>query len=456
MPIKPKPALIMIPAGLRCDMILSVQNKSRSNPQESMPGQKRNNNRFFYGWVVAISSMVILYAYSSGHGSFGVFLKPLVEELGSSRASISGAISARALTSGILAIVVGVLIDKLGPRKVLLVSISLSGLGFLLLSTLDNLWQIYLYLGFLVGIGGSAIYTATISTVARWFGEKSTAAMAVATSGYGLGTVITPPLASLVLINYGWRPAFVALGLLILFLGPLALVWLRPPPHQREHPLESKTAPIVENTRLPLESVPYAKNDFSLTEAIQTRPFWFISAIFMLQALSYLLLTTHIVANATDAGIEVTSAAFALTFIGISSIAGRLLSGVIAYRLGSTSTLAVSLFICIPVLLWLIVAKEAWHFYIISTIFGLGTGGLHPLIPNITTVYFGNKSIGSLLGVQVLAFCIGAIIGPLLGGYIFDATQSYSWAFAIAAITMALAFIISLLLKPPIRANSTL
>ena len=415
------------------------------------------NGKFFYGWIVAIAGMVILCAYSSSNSGFGVLLKPLVGELGSSRAIISGAVSTRALFTGILAILAGILVDKFGSRKIMLVSISLFGLGYLLLSTVTDVWQVYLYLGFLAGIGGSAVYTVCIAAVARWFGEKSTPAMAVLTSGYGLGAIITPPLLSLILINFGWRLGFVALGLIILSICSLALIWLRPPPNQNDYlPHGNATMGVGNDINLTSGSTVFEHNNFTLREAMFTRSFWFLAAIFMIHALSYQMLMTHIVADITDAGIKITLAAFALTWIGIMSIIGRLLAGVIVNKIGSKSALVLSLIICIPVLLWLIVAGEAWQFYVISAIFGLGHGLLSPLIPNITTVYFGKKSIGSLTGVQSLTYSIGNMVGPFLAGYIHDVTQSYSWAFGIAAMTTALGSILCLLLKPPVRADSTM
>ncbi len=424
----------------------------KNQSQNKGPGDRL----FFYGWVVAIAGMVILFTYNSATNTFGVFLKPLVEEFSSSRAIISGAVSTRAFFNGILAIVVGVLIDKFGSRKILLICISLFSLGLLLLSTASSIWQVYLYFGFLVGIGSSAFYTATISTVARWFGEKSTTALAILTSGYGLGAVITPPLLSLILINFGWRLGFVILGLLVLFISSLALIWLRPAPEQSDYlPHDNTTVRIENNINLASGSTAIEHNDFAFREALYTRSFWFLFAIFVIYALSYQMLMTHIVANATDVGIKITLASFALTWIGISSIIGRLLAGVIASRIGSKAVLTFGFIICVPVLLWLTVADEAWQFYVISAVFGLGHGTTAPLIPNITTVYFGKKSIGSLVGAQSLAYSIGNMVGPFLAGYIYDVTHSYSWAFSIAAMTMVLGSIISVLLKPPKKAGWT-
>ncbi|MFC1902914.1 MFS transporter [Chloroflexota bacterium] len=419
------------------------------------PAGNTGKGRFFYGWVVAVAGMIILFAHSSGNSSFGVFLKPLVDDLDASRASLSGAVSARFLMIGLLASLAGIACDKFGPRKVMLVSTFLCGLGYFLLSTTSALWQVYLYLGFLVGTGGSAFYTSVVATVARWFGTKSTRAMAVVTIGYSLGAIITPPLASYILTSYGWEAAFMALGFLIVFLCPLALIWLHPVPHESIIPPQFDSSLSLESTAVSTDDAASGADGLSLKEAVNTSAFWFIFGIFALHALSHQMLMTHLVANATDAGLEVTEAAFTLTCIGFSSLAGRLLVGILAYRFDSKSMLAFSLLITVPALLWLIVAKETWEFYIISTIFGLGSGAMTPLIPNITTVYFGNRVIGSLVGVQVFAYSVGVIIGPVLAGYVFDVTLSYSWAFAIAAMTMVTGFLFALILRPPQRVNST-
>ncbi|MFC2066520.1 MFS transporter [Chloroflexota bacterium] len=399
----------------------------------------------FYGWVVAIAGAVVFFAAGNFQYSFGVFVKPLINHFGWSRAAISGSVSIRFIVSGIVSTIAGALSDRYGPKKFILIGIILVGLSYMLTSRITDLWQLYIFLGLLTGLGLTTLYVPVMVAVTKWFGDKSASANGIALTGFSMAQVILPPAATYIIIRYGWSTCFFILALVAWGLGSLAWSFIKTPPNMNNKLQVESGEEFPETAEIPTG----AKDQYTLSGALHTRTLWVMILFFMVVAGCYQMVAIHIVAAAIDAGITPESAAFILTLGGITNGLGRLIVGGIASKYGNKSTLIACLVLQALSLLALVSASELYVFYMVISVYGIAYGGVSPIMPALAENFFGTKSIGAIYGSIVFSYTVGAAIGPFLAGYIFDVTGSYSMAFLSATIATGIGFLLCLRLKPP-------
>lgn len=422
-------------------MLRKVKQAENSRPTKA-------GRRLSYGWVVAIAGASILLVAGNFQYSFGVFVKPLINNFGWSRAAISGCVSIRSIASGLGSPAVGAFSDRYGPRKFILLGIFLVGLSYLLASRITSLWHLYLFLGMLTGIGISSMLVPSVATATRWFGGKSALANGIVMSGLGMAQVILPPVATYLIVQHGWETCFIILGLAAWVLGSAVWLLIRTPPSTVNQP---QTGSIEGDIPKAGETIIGAKDDYTLSEALHTRTLWIMLLVFTIVTLSYQMVIIHIVAAAIDTGINPEAAAIILTLSGVTNTLGRLTGGALASKIGNRVVLVLCLAIQALSLFALVGASDLHVFYIIATVCGLAYGGAIPIAPTLAGSFFGMRAIGSIYGTLVTAATAGVAIGPLLAGYIFDVTGSYSIAFLSAAIALAVAFLLCLLLQSPRR-----
>jgi len=384
--------------------------------------------------VVAAGFVLVLILYGAYY-SFGVFLKPMLDDLGWSRAMTTGATSSTYLiVHGIFAIIMGHLSDKYGPRWVVAGGTIFIALGYVLTSQINAVWQLYLYFGVFVGIGMGAAYVPPLATVAKWYTLRRGLVLGVVAAGVGVGQIILPPLLKYLIIEFGWRDSFVIMGMMTCILGLPAALLLKNPPH---------TSNTVN------ENVPEPEPDWSVQQAIRTSSFWLLLGIFAALVFGTNIVMQHLVAHVEDNGFDPIPAALVLTFIGASGIFGRVISGGFADKIGSRIVAAICLALQILAFYSLIRADELWEFYIVGILYGLGYGGTLPLIIKMSTEFFGTTSGGTIFGILLFGAAIGGAIGVPLAGHIHDVTDDYAIAFLIAGTIIIAASVINLILKPP-------
>lgn len=399
------------------------------------------NPRFFYGYVVVFAAFFILIATWGTAYSFGVFFKPVLTEFGWTRAAISGAYSLFFLLLGLFAAIAGKLSDRFGPKIVVTACGLLVGSGYLLMSQISAIWQLYLYYGVILAIGASGIYVPLASMIARWFVKRRGLVTGIALSGISVGTMIIPPVANWLITDYGWRVAYLVVGIAVLVLITSAAQFLR------YEPSRMGQLPYGENQAKP-ESVNSKTKGFSLQETIHTRQFWIIGAIFFCFGVSAQTIFVHIVPHTTDIGISATSAANILAIIGAAGAAGRIIMGGVADRIGNKLAL-IAIFILLSIgLFWLLAANNIRAFYLFAVVFGLAYGGWAALISVVVAELFGLSSLGVILGVVLIGVATGEATGPTLAGRIFDITGSYQPAFIICAALSMIAIVLALFLRP--------
>lgn len=405
-----------------------------------------------YGWVMVILSSAAMVAWAPVVYTFGVFLQPLTEEFGWERGALSGAFSFQMLLIGILSIFVGRLTDKYGPRIFVTLGGLLSSIGFLLMSQVDSLWQVYLSWGFFMGIGGGCFYIAIISTIPKWFAKRTGIAVGITVAGMGLGAMISPPLIQWLISVYGWQQPLIILSIAILvIIVPLAQFMRHSPQRMGIRPYGDVRDTIGDE--LPLLS---AAEGTSFTQAVKTSRFWFFGLTLFFTFFSVHVIIVHIVPYAVDVGIPALAAASLLSVTAGGSVVGRLTIGLIADRVGGRVALSFCVILITLSLLWLLFSRDVWMFYVFSVIFGFGYGGMILLVTIVTAELYGLASLGMMLGIFAFYDTAGGVIGPPLAGSIFDATGSYSLAFLISVMLGVLAIILSLaLLKVKGRRGSS-
>ena len=396
--------------------------------------------KFFYGYIVVAAALLIVIIAHGAQYTFGIFFKPILTEFGWRRGATSGAFSLYLLLWGFLGIFVGKLNDSFGPRIVMIVCGFFLGLGYLLMSQISVIWQLYLFYGLIIAIGMSGAWVPLISTIPRWFVKRRGMMTGIVTSGSGIGTILLSLVASRLISDHGWRLSYIIVGSGVLVLLMLAAQFLRRDPHQIGQ-LPYGVSEVEE------ESLNLPPGGFSLREAIHTSQFWMVCAVFFCFGFNLYTIMVHIVPHAIELGISPIIAANIIAVIGGVNTAGRIIIGSAGDRIGNKPPLITSFILMVAALLWVIVAKEVWMFYLFAIIFGFGYGGVAALMSPVPAELFGLRSLGVIVGVAMFSFTVGGAIGPVLAGSIFDITGSYQLTFLICAGVSVTGLILSSLFK---------
>lgn len=360
--------------------------------------------------------------------TFSVFLKPLSAEFGWSRESISSAFGIAAMSVAVCSPFLGRLLDRHGPRPVVLPCMAIFGAAFASLSVLTpnlfHLWAVFLVMGI---AGNGTTQMGYARAVSSWFSRRRGFALALVVSGTGAGAVVFPPLAQAIISRHGWRAAYLALGCIILLLGllPTALF-------VRERP--STTDPAGA-----------AAAGVTARQGLRMRPFWILAGALLLSSLAINGAMTHFSAVLTDRGVPADKAALALSVLGAMSLAGRLIAGVLLDRFSGPRVAFFLLAGAAAGIGILASGATAATGFASAALIGLGLGGEADVVPYLLTRYFGLRSFSTLYGFTWSAYAAAGAAGPVLMGRVFDLTASYSVLLsllslaALAAAALALA-----------------
>ncbi len=407
--------------------------------------RKNKENPAFYGYHILIASLLILMLVHGLTISYGVFLTPLHAEFGWSRMAISGAYSIGCFVSGISALIFGRICDRYGPREILTIGGIIFGTGFLLMSRITSMWQLYLFFGLLVSMWPDSSGVLLLSTTARWFTKRRGMASGFVEIGSGLGIMLIPLLASYLIYNYGWRYAYSLVGIIaIACMVPLALVL-------RRDPSKKGLRPYGEHH---VASEQLGERGFSLHAALRQKQLWMVAIILFLIFYCSDTLLVHIAPYAMDSGISSINAASLVSLIGGFSIAGRVTIATTGDRTGFRFVLVLTFILMLISLLWLYQADGLWQLRLFVMGYGFAHGGFSALMSPLLAELFGTRALSSLFGIVVFFGTAGAGIGPLVAGRIYDVTHSYQPAFLILIIASIIGLILALLLKPTNLENS--
>jgi predicted MFS family arabinose efflux permease len=311
------------------------------------------------------------------------------------------------------------------------------GLGYFLMAHLTRTWELYLYFGVFVAIGMSP-YIPLLSLVPQWFTTKRGRMNAIVLSGMGLGIMIVPPIASTLISVWQWRNSYLVMAIITLIVMVSASQFLRSLSNQPLNGKEGRPAIGLADQR---------NEGLTLRQAIRTRQFALLCLLYFSFLFSLVSITVHIVIHAIGQGIPPTRAALSLSLIGGACIVGMNVMGNIADRFSNKIALGVSYSLMGLSLVWLIPSHSEWSFYLFSMAFGFAYGGMQVLFSPLVAELFGTRSHGVILATGALVGSIGAAIGPIVAGYIFDSLGSYTIAFIICATLAFIGFASTFLLQ---------
>ncbi|MFQ5924370.1 MAG: MFS transporter [Dehalococcoidia bacterium] len=420
-----------------------------------MKGQPRpkkpNPLPFFYGWLIVAASFLALGTYGAFY-SFGIFLKPMAAEFHWSRGETSTAFSIYMAVYTLSAILMGWMADRWGPRLPLVLASFLIGIGIALSGQVTSLWQLYLLYGVIAAVGFGAVFVVPLSTTVRWFATRRGMASGIAASGQGVSIFAMPLVANWLINAYDWRVAFLAIGIAFFTINFIAAMVLRRDPEEVGLTPYGATGSEHQEPLAPsLSRLPSPAKDLTVKETVTTRPFWMLYIAFALIIGGERMVAVHLAAFATDIGISSAIAAGALGMIGIGRIFGNLVMGPLSDRIGRKSAWIICSALISVTILGLGAVNNAATAYLLIVFLGFSYGGLVAVFGPLIGEFFGLTHMGKIMGIFFTCGTISGLIGPTLAGYLYDFTGSYDRAFLFGGMFCALAIILSLFVRPPLR-----
>jgi MFS family permease len=385
-----------------------------------------------------VFSIWLTLAIASGlYFSFPVFFVALVEDFGWTRGATAAAFSISSVVQGVFSPVVGMLVDRLGPKRVMLGGALVLGVACMLSSRVNSLWALYLTVGVLAACGVCAVsWVPSGSLIARWFTERRGSMMGLAFSGMGAGVLVVGPLAQWLIAGHGWRMAYLVLGAgTLAVLLPVIMLGIREAPG-RVGVERSAAASTVE---------------WKVGDAIRTRAFWALFFAYFCTPLAVFSVVTHQVAFAVDHGFPRLFVAGIFGLTGLLSVVGRIGFGIAADRVGRVASATAS-YGCTAAGTLCLLSLELWPhpaaLYAYAILFGLGFGARGPIITAMASQLFPGR-FGAIYGFLSVGNGIGGGVAPWFGGFVHDLTGSYRVAFLIATTFCAVGSFCFWLARPP-------
>ena len=424
---------------------------SSSEPLSESRLIRRARGVFYGWWMVGIAAFMLTVMAVSVFQGLGTFLVVLERHFGWSRTQLSGAFSLARVEGAILGPVEGFLVDRLGNRRMILIGYVVMGIGFMMFSQVDHLWQFYV--AFIVVTLGSGLggWLAIISVINNWFIRHRSMAMATAMSGVHFGGFLVPVLA-LGLESHGFRVTTFGMGVFMMAtVLPLAWFLVRdrpegyglvpdggPPP--RRAPAAKETAPKAEGDDEP---------EYTARQALATPAFWILTIVHLSSTVSIVTLSLHLVPKLTDMGLTLSGASLVVLTYTAIALPSQFAAGYFADRLPRPPLIFAFLFLQAASMMIIAVADNFYLAYLFAVLYGIGFGGRIPLLTAIRGEYFGRKAFATIMGLSQFPNNIAMIGAPLFAGYMFDLKGSYIVPFiAFSALNFVGAFLILFVKKP--------
>ncbi len=403
----------------------------------------------FYGWWVLLTLSSLIFLNSGAYYyAFSAFFNPIKTSLALSATAVSAAFAMRSLEGGLMAPVSGFLVDRMGPRKMVIIGAFTSGLGMVWLSRAHSLLSFYV--PFLVIALGTSFCAGMVgmATTANWFVRKRSLALGLYSTGAGLGGFLVPVVVWLI-SAYDWRKALVVTGVAFWVAGTVAALVVRQRPEDMGL-LPDGDTPREAAAYHAAEGKPEVK--FGLRQALKTRSFWLLSLALMLASMAPQAIAALQIPYLESLDISTGLAGLVVSAMVVVSVLGRLGFGWMGDYKDKRYVLAATLVLQTVGVIVLSAIVAPWMLIIYLLTYSPAFGGTIPLRPAILADYYGRKAIGSVQGVMASVSTVGGIASPIFAAWVFDTMGSYRPAFyALAAIT-AMGIPLVLLAKRPVAA----
>lgn len=396
---------------------------------------KSLSNGIYHGWKVHLGTFVcIMIASGCTSYIFGLFVVPVTEELGISRASMNNGFIAMLLGAGVLSPIVGRLLDRLSARKVIFSGGISFGLGMMGIAASPAPWMMVLCILLPISYGLAACGTLAGNTVVvRWFKGnrgKALGSLAVATSAGGF---IFTPLTALMIEHMGWREALTVIGIIavsVVSLMTLLVIRDKPTGQERGYAKEFKQeAEQQDSAGNVVQSAD--EEEWSYGRLLRNRNFWLLTIGIGLLYGSDQALVTSTVPYFQDLGIDLAAAAVIMSFITVSAICGKLLVGYLADKVDLRFVFLLVAIMHIALLVTFLMQPPYWVLLCMSVVFGVGIGGVFPVWATLLAHLFGSNSYGTAMGLMTIILKLFSILAVRLIGEIYDYSGSYETAFMV-------------------------
>jgi Sugar phosphate permease len=409
----------------------------------------RGRKNLFYGWWIVAAAWVLMFLSYGIRYSFGIYLEPLCLDFDWTTATVSGFFSIYMAIYSVAALAMGTLTDKYGPRLICTIGVLFVGIGLISTTWTQSLWQLYLSLGLLVGMGASTMYTPVNATVSKFFTKKRSLALGTAMTGISFGPFVMAPISHYFIASYGWTNSFILTGIISLALGiPVAAIIIRRSPQdigllpdgEGKQANAKEPKPHQDNEQIQPEGL-------TLREALKNHFFWAIFAAYLLFTGPAMAIMFHLPHLATSVGISSNIASMAIGIVGLAGIGGRIGFGALGDKKGNNNVLILTSIgrgLMILCLLWVRgeVALLIW-----SALYGLIYSGMSPNLIGLLAELFGVSNLASILGALTIAAGISGALGPWLAGYMFDIQGSYNIVVIIFGVCFLLATLCFVFIK---------
>jgi MFS family permease len=391
-----------------------------------------------YRWVIVAAGAFMGCIAIGSIFSLPVFLQPMSVATGWSRTAISLAMTLDFVTMGIASFGWGMIMDRFGPRIVLLAGSSVLGLGLVLASRAATVEQFQFLYGMLVGAGGGAIFAPLMATVTGWFDHHRSLAVSLVSAGMGVAPMTLAPIAAVLVSKYDWRFSLLVIGLAVwVLLLPAAFLVRRAPG------LVSKGAARRAD-----------EPQMTLRAALTSPQFIVLALVYFLCCATHSGPLFHTVSYAISCGLTVTTAVSIYSVEGLSGLAGRIAFGLLGDGFGAKRTFISGLLLQAVAVSCYMLVRQQFAFYSVAVVFGFAYAGIMPLYAVLVRENFPLPIIGSVVGATSLASSLGMALGPLAGGVIFDMYGTYRWLY-VASVLFGLGAAVIMLAFRPAQSRDT-
>ncbi len=393
-----------------------------------LPHSDEENSLRYPGWGVlaaAFTGVMVSFAPIVPY-TFSLFLDPLHAAFGWKREAMGGAFALAAITVALVSPLIGILLDRYPPQRIILPGILVFAVGLAALSRLTphivQFYATFFVIGLVANATAQFAYTRTVLT---WFTTHRGVALALLLTGSGIGSILIPPLTQWMIQNHGWRSGFLLLGGIALLGLPLTALLVRNRPE----------AAIVRSEHR-------ANTGMTVAAALRTAAFWILAFITILSAFSENGLVPNLAPILTQHGVLVATAALALSVRGGAGIIGRLGIGFAIDRVSQERIQSFVLALAAAGTLIIAFAGAGWSALLGAAVLGVGLGSEADVGPYLLARYFGRRHFSVLYGLTWTAYAIGGATGPLWIGHMYDRAGAYLPRFIVCLATVAFAAVI--------------
>ena len=401
--------------------------------------------RLFYGYVILALCFVNMVFLRGVIGSFSVFYLALIEEFEWSYGTAASIVSVNAIVYAFSSPLIGWSFDRFGPRILMPMGGGLIGLGLLFSGLSHSIWQLYFSYGILAGVGQAGLgFVSQSALISHWFVRRRGTAVGIATMGMGLGTLILVPFTQVLITHFGWRSAFMVIaGLGLITVVPANAYFQRRSPNEVGQYPDGALEPPTQHAHV-LAKKPQGRRQWTIQSAFRSLPFWTITTSHLALGTGVSMFYTHVVAYLVHQGFEKLVSASIFGLIGLMRFGGTMMWGYVSDRLGRTQAYGISTAINVFGLAFLLAVSPGspdWFAYAFAILFGIGHSAGNPILATtIADIFAGNK-IGTIYGFLEISFGIGMAFGAWFGGYVYDLTGSYRWAFAVGLTAFVISYL---------------